>query len=313
MSSLAVREVTVLGEALVDVVSANGLRTRLPGGSPLNVAVGLGRLGRTTSLVARVGEDDLGDTLRPHLAGSGVDLSALVSVSRTSTALARIGTDGGAAYEFDVEWALPATLHVPRSRLLHIGSIGSWMDPGAQVVGELVHRRPSHQVASFDPNVRPSLISDRRSALSRVEGLVADVDLVKLSDEDADWLYPERTRDEVLDRLLGLGASVAVITLGSRGAIARSTGSRVFLPAPPALVADTIGAGDSFMAGLLDAWLEANLVTGADLSQERLTNIVRHALSAAAITVSRPGADPPWRRELSLRAKPPGLAGRWPE
>lgn len=295
---MAEQEVVVVGEALVDVVSRAGSVSATPGGSPLNVAVGLGRLGRATSLVALVGEDDFGALLCRHAEGAGVDLAAVVPVPRTSTAAAIIGPDGAATYEFDIDWTLPAMPIQPASRIIHVGSIGSWMEPGAQVVEQLVRGRLPGLKASFDPNLRPSLIHTREAVVERVERLVAEVDLVKLSDEDAEWLYPGVSADDVLRRLLGLGAGLAVMTLGSQGAIACTNATTIALPAAPAPVADTIGAGDSFMAALLDAWIDAGLPVGADLAETDLRTMVRRALAAAAITVSRPGVDPPWISEL---------------
>lgn len=292
-------DVTVVGEALVDVVERDGIRTDLPGGSPLNVAVGLGRLGRSTSLVSEVGSDALGDLLRTHLAQSAVDVSALVPVGRTSTALAAVGADGGARYEFDIAWKLESPPEVPPSRLLHVGSIGAWMQPGASRVAAMVAARLEGCRASFDPNVRATLIDDRRVAVATIEGLMAQSDLVKLSDEDAQWLYPESGPDEVLDTVLARGAGIAVLTLGAQGATASTRSVRLSLGAPPVRVADTIGAGDSFMAGLLDAWLTVGLITGADLDREDLARMLWAALGTAAITVSRAGANPPWRSELA--------------
>jgi len=294
----AERDVVVIGEALVDVVSRYGRASAMPGGSPLNVAVGLGRLRRATSLVALIGEDEFGELLRRHAEASGVDLSAVIPAPRTSRAVASIRADGAATYEFDIDWTLPAAPMVPRSRVVHVGSIGSWMDPGAEAVEKIVRQRPRGVKASFDPNVRPSLINDHAAGVARIERLIADADLVKLSDEDAEWLYPGRRPEDVLHRLCELGTGVAVMTLGARGAMAYAGAARVELPASSTLVADTIGAGDSFMAALLDAWFATDLRTGTDLGDADLTAMVRRALAASAVTVSRPGADPPWSREL---------------
>jgi len=298
MTSSIELDVAVVGEALVDVVERAGETAEVPGGSPMNVAIGLGRLGRSTSLVARVGEDRRGDLVRLHLSRAGVELRALVPSERTSVATAHIGVDGAATYEFDIEWSLPTGLEVPSSRLLHVGSIGSWMEPGALAVAEFVRARPRGRRASFDPNIRPSLIGDRPAAVALIRDIAAHVDLVKLSDEDAAWLWPRRTPDDVLRELIDLGAGIAVITRGADGAIARTLRHRVQSPAWPAHVVDTIGAGDSFMAGLLDAWLDLGAPPGAELTREALEAMVGRSLRVAAVTVSRMGADPPWAREL---------------
>lgn len=300
MTSTESFDITAIGEALVDVVEHDGRVERLPGGSPMNVAVGLGRLGRRVAIVASIGDDEPGALLRTHLLESNVDLSFISIPEQTSTARAHLDASGSATYEFDIEWHLPSELIVPDSRLVHVGSIGSWREPGAEVVFERVRSRPREQVATFDPNVRPSLIEDRDAVIARIQALVSTVDLVKLSDEDAEWIYPELSHEAVLDRLVNLGTTIAVMTLGPHGAMARVADGLIQLPAQTVHVADTIGAGDSFMAGLIDAWINKGLPLGPDLERSIVEELITTALAAAAVTVSRPGANPPWRDELVL-------------
>ncbi len=286
-------QAVVVGEALVDIVlTAEGEQHR-PGGSPLNVAVGLARLGVSTCLVADLGDDAAGSLVREHLERAGVELSHLVGAARTSTATARIGASGAAEYEFDVSWTLDGA-PLPPGGLVHTGSIATILAPGADRVAELVLRRPEGVLASFDPNARPGLIADRDDALGRIEALFG-VDIVKLSDEDAAWLYPGQPLEAVEDRVLAAGASLVAITRGADGARLRTAWHAVEVAAPATAVVDTIGAGDSFMAGLLSGVIASGIP--ADVAA--LAALGDLAATCAAITVSRRGADPPWARELA--------------
>ncbi|MEQ1738170.1 MAG: PfkB family carbohydrate kinase, partial [Rhodoglobus sp.] len=164
--------------------------------------------------------------------------------------------------------------------------------------------RPTTTI-SFDPNVRPQLMGDPEDARVRVERLIALADVVKASDEDIAWLYPDSTVAETLERWLALGPALVVATRGAHGADALAASGPMHIPAPPTQVADTIGAGDSFMAGLLAALSDMNLLGGArrrDLHEVHIADvglITRFAARCAAITVSRPGADPPTREAVA--------------
>ncbi|MFT4008778.1 MAG: carbohydrate kinase [Nocardioidaceae bacterium] len=290
-------DVTVVGEALVDVVTtASGVRRR-PGGSPLNVAVGLARLGWPTCLVAEVGDDPDGTQIRAHLAESGVSEASLLTVPRTSTATATIGAGGSAAYEFDVTWSLRSGLRVS-GRLVHTGSIAAVLAPGADRVAELVLHRPPGVLASVDPNIRPEMIPDRAAAVDRIGRLIAAADIVKLSDEDASWLYPGESPESVEQRILGAGVALVATTRGPLGACLRTAGARIEVPAMAESVVDTIGAGDAFMSGLLAGVLTRGLPGGGVDEAARLREIGELAAACAAVVVARQGADPPWAHEL---------------
>lgn len=288
--------VIVIGEALVDVIERTGGHVEHPGGSPMNVAVGLARLGVPVGLLCALGDDDRGSTVRRHVEASGVRVEA-TAVERTSTAVASIDEHGVARYEFDLDWRLDPVVLPERARLVHVGSIGAVLAPGASVVLRAAQTRPASALLSVDPNVRPTITPDRDGVLAALRPLLAEADVVKLSDEDAAWLWPGRDVDAVLDGLLASGVGLAAVTLGADGCALATPGARRRLPAPPVDVVDTVGAGDSFMSGLL-AGVLATGERPEDLDADDLGRLAHLALACAAVTVSRPGADPPARGEL---------------
>jgi fructokinase len=301
---MSTARVLVIGEALVDVVRNAGERVVHPGGSPLNVAVGLARLGLPTTLHTSVGDDDHGRLIEAHLAASGViTTSAPAPGSTTSVAEASIAPDGAASYRFDIEWR-PAAVGASNFEAVHTGSIGAALEPGATLVEGVLAGARERSTVSFDPNVRPQLMGDVQLARPRVERLVALADVVKASDEDLAWLYPELSPDEVLARWIELGPAFVVVTRGGAGATAVAASGAVQVAAPPTTVSDTIGAGDSFMSGLLAALADRDLLGAANRPRLRaidgatLEAVVAFAARCAAITVSRPGADPPTRADV---------------
>jgi len=291
----------VVGEALVDIIAADDVERSVPGGSPLNVAVGLARLGVQTQLLAELGDDAAGDLVRGHLAASDVGVDLVTRVARTSTAKAKIRADGSAEYDFQISWTLGDDVTVPASDFLHTGSIGSWLRPGADRVLDIIRSRGPATLASFDPNIRPSLISDRASAVAQVEALARKSDVVKLSDEDAAWLYPGESAKRVGDRFLSLGVPLVAVTLGAEGSVVRAAGQTVAQPAAPVGVVDTIGAGDAYMSGLLFALAAGDLLGSvrAGLDRDALHWVAEIAAESACVAVGREGADPPRRGELS--------------
>ncbi|MEO5534618.1 MAG: carbohydrate kinase [Pseudolysinimonas sp.] len=287
MSPVSSTGALVIGEALVDIVHRVGQDdVALPGGSPLNVAVGLARLGIPTMLHAAFGTDVHGQMVADHLVASGViPTRGTVGTAATSVAEATIDVDGGASYDFRIAWD-PAPIDARGYDLVHTGSIGAALDPGAARVEAALATATG--LVSFDPNIRPALMPE--DALARVERIVALSDVVKASDEDLAWLYPGASVDDVLVRWFAFGPRLVVVTRGDSGADALSADGRAHIEAPPTTVADTIGAGDSFMAGLLTHVLERGF--------GEIQKTLAFASRCAAITVSRPGADPPWRAEL---------------
>jgi fructokinase len=294
--------IVVVGEALVDVVvSPEGGVTRRPGGSPLNVAVGLARLGEDTGLLTRVGDDDDGDLVREHLAASNVRLLEAGVADATGVAAARLTAAGDASYEFTVDWDLPLTPLPEDADALHFGSLGALLPPGAQSVAALAEAAAAAGLpVSYDPNVRPALTPDAQSTWAEVSRLAAYADLVRLSEEDAEFLLPDDPVTDVAAQLIDCGARVVVITSGEGPTIALSNAGEAAVPAPRADVVDTVGAGDSFMAALVAATLPERREDprGWRPDSADLRRHVSAAQAAAAVTVTRTAADPPWRHEL---------------
>lgn len=298
----------IIGESLVDIVTdAAGGRVTHPGGSPMNVAVGLARLEVATTLATHLGDDVHGDLVRDHLVASGVSVS-LVSpgAAGTSTAHAVLDADGAATYTFDIAWA-PQHLDVGHPELIHTGSLATCLDPGADVVEESLRRAPAGTLVSFDPNVRPSMAASREELRDRVERIAALAHVVKMSDEDAAWLHPEEPLEEIVDRYRRQVRGVFVLTRGASGCTLGTQSWAADLPATPTTVVDTIGAGDAFMSGLLYALLSSGLsaallrdATGQEdgPGRQALEECARIALRSAALTVARAGANPPTRQEL---------------
>jgi len=318
--------ITVVGESIVDVVASSGGDTLAvhPGGSPANVAVALSRLGQRAVLVTQLGADDHGALIRTHLERNGVETFLAGPTSRpTSRALARLDARGAAAYEFELSWDV-RDLRVPRgSAAVHVGSLGVMLAPGGQQVirlAESAHRRGG-LVTSYDPNVRPSVTPDRGQAAATAERVIASAHIVKLSDEDLDFLFPGVAPRQLAARLLGPGRATAllVVTKGGEGATVATAAGQFSVPAVPVTVVDTVGAGDAFMAALLAGLADLRLLSPEalagrlDAGEQALREIAGRAMAAAALTCTRPGADPPTAGELSrFRAEvgDAGAAGR---
>lgn len=299
MSATAV-DVLVVGEALIDIVrdERRGTESEHVGGSPANVALGVARLGPRVRLRTALGDDARGRRIAAHLESAGVIVDAASwALAETSTAHATIGPDGSADYVFRVEWPPTGISTEDAARVLHIGSIAAVGASGFDSVRDAVADVAGRLVVSFDPNIRPALLGDRASTVEKVEALTALSDIVKLSDDDAAWLYPDLDLSEVLGRLLSLGAGVAAVTRGGQGVVLASAVARAEVAAPSVRVRDTVGAGDSFSAALIDlAVRDPALLEHPDL--ESLLSLGRYAATAAAITVQREGADPPSRADL---------------
>lgn len=292
-------DVVVIGEALIDIVNTPEGTISYPGGSPANVAYGLGRLGVSTGLLTAIGEDDHGIAITNHLQSAGVRLlPGSTSLERTATATATLAADGSASYEFDIAWELAPVAPAMVPKVLHTGSIATFLAPGASAVRSLLEQGHKSCLVTYDPNIRPALLGSHAEAKRVFEDLLPLTDVVKLSDEDAHWLYPTSSPDEVTSRLLAHGARLAVITLGADGALLATESAKFSIPSVKTEVADTIGAGDSYMSALIFGLLaegEEGFAPGA------LETIGRTASMAAAITVSRSGANPPTFSELQAR------------
>jgi fructokinase len=299
----------VVGEALVDLVGQRGGRTLAahPGGSPANVALGLGRLGVPVTLKTRLGRDSFGEMIRGHLEASGVrvDGGPGEGVS-TSLAIATLAA-GIASYDFRIEWDVGDLSPLPvETRCLHTGSLATALAPGKDSVVDLIQREHERGrvTISYDPNVRPALLGEPARARPDIERLVTLSNVVKVSDEDLRWLYPDRSDEEVAQDWLALGPALVVVTRGGAGVYAVAADVELRRDAVPIDLVDTVGAGDSFTSGLLDGLHRADLVGAArrdalaGIDRATLESVVEEAALIAAITCSRPGADPPTRAEL---------------
>lgn len=293
----------VVGEALVDIVDVRGGSPREHvGGSPANVALGLGRLGVDVRLHTALAHDAYGNLVARHLQSSGVIIDhASWTLAQTCTARALIDYDGSAMYDFEVDWQLPIQPAWCGEKVVHVGSIGAFLAPGAQQVADLVRQVSGNALLTFDPNIRPALMGDRTQAIETFENIASHATLVKLSDDDAAWLYPGDSLEHIMQRISILGAKCVAITLGSAGATGCAGAERVEMPAPAVKVDDTIGAGDTFMATLIDGLVER--APELNLAHERtLRRLMLAAVAAASITVQRHGADLPTRREVQRAA-----------
>ena len=294
-----------MGEALVDVIVRDGAETPHVGGSPLNVAIGLARLGVDTVFHSQFGDDGPGLSIAAHLAESGVGTTpTTVTSSPTSIARAVIGADGAARYEFDIRWD-PSAPDVPLGdfSVVHTGSIATALRPGAETVLLLLESAKLRSVITFDPNIRPALMGDHAEAVARVERFVALSDVVKASDEDLEWLYPGTELDEVLASWRALGPALVVATRGASGSLSLAGDEVVEVPSRAVDVADTVGSGDSFMAGLIAALAARGLCDSPQrlrsIRRDEQVEAVEFATRCAAITTSRAGANPPLLAELA--------------
>lgn len=304
-------DILVIGEALVDIVHrADGRVDGTPGGSPANVALALARLGDSPQLLTQLSDDAHGHRIHDWLADSGVKLLAAPS-SRTATATAHLDAHGSAHYEFDIDWTLPAGRGVRAAAhrsIVHTGSIATFLSPGADTVHDILTQARRTALITYDPNVRPALLPDHTLAQRSAESFVALADLVKASDEDLVWLYPGDHPFDSARKWLARGPAVVVVTMGADGAVAVSADGMARVGGQRVEVIDTVGAGDTFMSALIHGLIELGY-SGADardrlreIDSEALLSLLALGVQAAAITVSRPGADPPHRDDLlSLR------------
>ena len=292
-------DVLVIGESLIDVVrAADGTTTEHVGGSAANVAVALARLGRSVRFATSFADDPHGRMVAEHLERAGVRLTNNPhSIARTSSAIATLGSDGAASYEFDLDWVLDPPPVEAMPAAVHVCSLGAVLAPGAEVVHAVASRLHGNTLVSYDVNARPVVTGTGPDLVERVERLASVSDLVKASDEDLAALYPDLALPDAARGLLERGPAAVVVTRGEQGAAWFARSGLVEVPATPVQVADTIGAGDTFSAALLDGVLGRGDL--AELDETAIREVLDRAVRAAAVTVSRPGADPPYASELS--------------
>lgn len=298
--------VTVAGEALIDIVTSRHGTAEHVGGSPANVAIGLSRLGHPTRLATFVAHDDRGERILAALADEDVEVTdGSTDADRTPTAQAQLDDTGAATYTFDLTWELDPELSVAPGTHFHTGSIAGTLTPGADDLVTVLERTRTTGTVSYDLNARPKIMGSPDAVLPQMERLVGLSDVAKASDEDVEWLYPGSPLEDALRRWRSLGAAVGVITLGGEGALVFVGDEIRHLSLGTVQVVDTVGAGDSFMAGLVSGLLDVGLL-GDAAARERLRlapvddirPAVDRAMACAAITVARAGANPPRREEL---------------
>ncbi|MCQ0025192.1 carbohydrate kinase [Streptomyces somaliensis DSM 40738] len=320
------QRITVLGECVADAftdrartagsgTAALSLRV-LPGGGPANTAVALARLGTPSRFLGRLSGDVFGRLFRDRLLDSGVDLSGCVAAPEPSTlAVADVDPDGRASYAFfaegaaDWQWTAGELAAAPLDGTvcLHTGSLALVREPGGRRVEEFLAPVRERATVCVDPNVRPLLVPPS-AYRERIGRWCALADILRLSEDDLALLLPGTSPEDACDRWHGAGARLVVVTLGPRGALASLDGVRVTVPAPPTEVADTVGAGDSFTAGLLHALAGLGRLGGRlhGLTPNETAASCAYAALVAARTCAVPGADPPWAADLPQPPRPGG-------
>jgi len=307
--------ILVAGESLVDMLPSDSaghtVFRPVPGGSPYNVSVALGRLGMRVRFLGCFSHDPFGTLLKQTLEQSGVETSHCPRTNNLTTLGFVIvnRSSGNPSYSFYTDKTagccleladLPVTL--PGSvNCLHFGSFSIAAEPiGSALEGLLKFKTPTRLI-SLDPNIRPFLIPDRKHFELRLNRFAAVADLIKMSEEDLKWLHPGLPARACGEKYLASGASLVVVTRGEKGAVAMNARGSSEVMAEPIIVADTVGAGDTFHAAML-AWLshrnKLNATALQNLSTDDLQNLLRYASTAAAINCSRCGCNPPWEHEL---------------
>jgi fructokinase len=305
----------VCGEALMDVYMGESTPTGMTldariGGSPLNVAQGLVRLGRPAAFLTGLSTDALGERLLASLRAEGVDTSLIVRNDAPSTlSVVSVDARGVPRYAFHGNGAADRqithdTLPVlpPATRVLQFGSYALVVEPVGSALRALAARERERRLIAYDPNVRLNVEPDLAHWRAVVAHMVSIAHLVKVSDEDLGLLYPAETPEQVAARWLAQGAALVAVTRGRHGASAWTRGAHADVPSPETKVIDTVGAGDTFQAALL-TWLDEHDALTPDalsnLDAASLDTLLGFAARAAAITCSRRGADMPRRAELA--------------
>jgi fructokinase len=279
-------------------------RKAVVGGGPANTAKALAKLGIANQFIDGISTDKYGQMALTQLHKDGVLLDFVkFSDKPTCLAIVSLNSQGGATYEFVIEgtatfdfshaWLPDASTRKPS--LLHIGTLVTAIEPAASVLFEWASKVAKVAPVVFDPNIRPAVMIDRTKYVKQVERWISISNAVKVSDDDIYWLYPGQDLDKVAKRWLGMGPELVVVTFGDKGLAGYRENSKISVDAKKVVVADTVGAGDTVGAILIEAIIEDGL---DKLVNERLTSMLDRAAKAAAITVSRSGALPPGRDEI---------------
>jgi len=297
-------QVWVCGEVVIDLIPDGTERKAVVGGGPANTAKALSKLGISTQFIDGISTDKYGQMALHELEKDGVLLDFIkFSDKPTCLAIVSLNSKGGAKYEFVIDdtatfdfshsWLPDAADKKPL--LLHIGTLVTAIEPAASVLFDWAKKVALVAPIVFDPNIRPAVMSDRQQSVKQVERWVSISNAVKVSDDDIYWLYPGEDLDKVTKRWLGMGPELIVVTFGDKGLAGYRDNSKISVDAKKVVVADTVGAGDTVGAILVEAIIEDGL---DKLTGERLSLMLDRAARAAAITVSRSGALPPGRDEI---------------
>ena len=297
-------QVWVCGEVVIDLIPDGTERRAVVGGGPANTAKALSKLGIATQFIDGISTDKYGQMALKELHKDGVLLDFVkFSDKPTCLAIVSLNAKGGASYEFVIDdtatfdfshsWLPDATVSKPA--LLHIGTLVTAIEPAASVLFEWSSKVAKVAPIVFDPNIRPAVMIDRAKYVKQVERWISISNAVKVSDDDIYWLYPGQDLDKVAKRWLGMGPELIVVTFGDKGLAGYRKDSKISVDAKKVVVADTVGAGDTVGAILVEAIIEDGL---DKLVNERLTSMLDRAAKAAAITVSRTGALPPSSDEI---------------
>jgi len=296
--------VWVVGEVLIDLIPDESKYVAVVGGGPANTAKALAKLGVKTYFIDGISNDKYGQMAKAELLSANVLLDyAQYSNHPTCTAKVTLSKSGSASYEFEIkdtatfdfsdQW-LPDPQNLKPS-LLHIGTLATVIEPGASVLFEWVQSVANVAPIVFDPNIRPAVLGNRDEYVRKIEKWVAISSALKVSYEDLNWLYPGKSVDEIVKNWLEVGVQLVVVTLGDKGITAYRKNEQVSVDAVKVVVADTVGAGDTVGATLVEAIINNGL---DKLTGEVLKSMLNRAVKAAAITVSRTGANPPSKEEI---------------
>ena len=297
-------QVWVAGEVLIDLIPEGADRKPVVGGGPANTAKALAKLGIDTQFIDGISTDDYGQMVKDDLVRAGVKIDyvkysdkptclAMVSLSDSGSASYEFVIENTATFDFNLDWLPNPQTECPS--LLHIGTLATAIEPGASVLFEWAQSVAKVAPVVFDPNIRPAVINDREKYVMQVERWVSISLAVKVSDEDIKWLYPSLEIEQVVNNWFAKGPTLIVVTYGDKGLAGYRQGEKVNVEAVKVLVVDTVGAGDTVGAILVEAIVKDGL---SSLSGVGLEMMLKRAAKAAAITVSRTGANPPSKEEI---------------
>ena len=300
-------QVWVVGEVLIDLLPDGDKQKAVVGGGPANTAVALSKLGIKAQFINGISTDTYGKDCRQYLENAGVLLDYVnYSNKPTCTATVTLDKAGSASYQFLIDGTstfdyqldqLPDA-HKLAPSLLHIGTLVCAIEPCASILHQWVTGFKQSVPIVYDPNIRPSVIADRALYLKQVLRWVSLSSVVKLSLDDLNWLYPGKSVDDVANEFIGMGVKLVVVTLADAGIVAITKDEKVEVKAVKTKVVDTVGAGDTVGAILVEAIIKHGL---EKLRAQLLTDTLNRAAAAAAITISRAGANPPTQAELDQR------------